>query len=1106
MRVVKYAKYNRTKAPLFQVKTLIIEQDGANYVLKAPLSEAAWAHISSFEKKYEELKKVYTKVVPVECELSKEGVRFPWVNGKSVTTDLEKYFNNIPKLLERMKYYIDRINDYNQECVKEFVVSEEYKKVFGDTAIDKGMAVSPANIDAIFDNFLVEGDTIKCIDYEWTFDFLVPCDYIKYRTLSYYYGSNKQYFDASLSEEEYYAYFGMSKEQCQCYAAMEDNFQQYAHGKNRKYIYTNNYVKKNVSMLGIMKDPMVMAKFVESDEEIIRLNEELSHALNDSVNTHEKLHETIEELKETHEKLHTTTDELVNTHEKLHEAYDNNSELSDKLNKKSQEYEDKVKEIVQKDQHIANYQATIAKYHKMAKNPIFATKVVGNVVARKSKDVAKKVLPHKVQRGLSVLKNEGFDVFMYKVNNQAKRADDYQTWIEQNEVNIRETSPLNYNPLISVVVPVYNVADNMLIECIESVLTQTYTNFELCLVDDCSTQESVRTVLKKHEDNPKIKIKYREKNGHISRTTNDGIAMATGEFIGLMDCDDLLAPNALYEMVKMLNEKDYDFIYSDEDKIDEAGENRRDPFFKPDWSPDTFMSYMYTCHFSVFRKSLIDELGGLRIGYEGSQDYDLVLRVMEKTRNIGHVPKILYHWRMRKESTASDLTAKPYIIESTIKAKTDALERRGLKGKLTCIDEITQYRVTYEPMGNPLVSIIIPSKDNYEVLRQCIESIKAKTTYPNYEIVVVDNGSNTENEAKYREMLEKHGCTYFHEFKDFNFSYMCNKGASLAKGEYFLFLNDDIEIPDGQGEWLSIMTGQAQVSYTGAVGAKLVYPGTNLIQHVGVLNLPIGPGHAFHRFDDSLNFYWGRNMLDYNFSIVTGACLMVKASKFEEIERFDESLPVAYNDVELCFKLLEHGYYNVLRNDIKLVHHESISRGYDESPEKAARLLRERNRLYEMHPNFKGGYDPCYNPNLTKDKGDFSLDISRIKMVANSGESVNIDDYKRTSKIKFSIDCFEQGVDDTRVTGWAFPDKENADSKLPVKLLFIRDDKKALMVDTAKIYRPDVAGAAGNKKVALSGFECSFNTRKILDGGHAYRMCIMIGKRFVVTDKKFVIN
>ena len=718
-----------------------------------------------------------------------------------------------------------------------------------------------------------------------------------------------------------------------------------------------------------------------------------------------------------------------------------------------------------------------------------------------------KLTRQNVERAFEVLKYEGIVSLVYKIKNYNKHLNIYEKWIEQNEADILETEKLQWYPKISVVVPVYNVDDRMLIECIESVRKQTYLNWELCLVDDCSTMENVRKTLRSYENYEKIKITYHNKNEHISKTTNDGISMATGEFVGLMDCDDYLSPNALYEMAKMLNKHpEYDFIYSDEDKVDEEGTERRDPFFKPDWSPDTFMSYMYTCHFSVFRKKILDQLGGERIGYEGSQDYDLVLRLMEKTMKIGHVPKILYHWRMRKESTASGMTAKPYIKNSTIKAKEDALNRRGLKGHLECIEDITQYRVVYEPQGSPLVSIIIPSKDNYEIIRQCVNSIKDNTSYKNYEIVIVDNGSSDKNKKLYQELAEKNRCVYHYEKKQFNFSYMCNEGAKIAKGEYFLFLNDDIEIPSSQKEWISRMLGQAQIFYTGAVGAKLLYPGTNLIQHAGVLNLHIGPGHAFHKFDDNLNCYWGRNILDYNYTIVTGACLLLQRNKFYEVKGFDESFPIAYNDVDLCFKLVEKEYYNVLRNDVILFHHESISRGYDISEEKKQRLQMEREHLYQKHPNFVD-YDPCYNPNLTQDKGDCSYNMEE-KIAFSDVEKLDcklIENLPDTD-IQYTIDEIMETNKQIKIRGWIYKKSVNTRKTYPKIILISKKKDICYSVSTYKEYRPDLGKAKIGKGSSFAGFVMVVDLQKGIIEPEDYYLKILYGKECVNTGKMIEID
>lgn len=673
------------------------------------------------------------------------------------------------------------------------------------------------------------------------------------------------------------------------------------------------------------------------------------------------------------------------------------------------------------------------------------------------------------KRMMRCLGKEGWHVFCYKLNHRLHKKNEYDMWMLQNEQQYKEPEQeLEYKPLISVVVPVYNVEPQMLTACIQSVQNQTYDNWELCLVDDCSTDARVRETLRQFEGVERIKIKYRSENGHISRTTNDGIAMAEGEFVALLDCDDLYAENALYEIAKKLNEDHtLDFIYSDEDKLSEDGTKRRNPFFKPDWSPDTFMSLMYTCHLAVYRKSLLDEMGGLRVGLEGSQDYDLVLRVMEKTNRIGHVPKILYHWREREESTANDISAKPYIIETTKKAKLEALERRGVKGHLEYIKDIVMFRVVYEVVGNPRVSIIIPSKDNYDILKQCLTSIRKETKYQNYEIIVVDNGSAEETHAKYTQMCKELECKYHYAPMEFNFSKMCNIGAHLADGQFLLFLNDDIRVEGA--EWLERMLGHAQQPHTGAVGCKLIYPNTNLIQHVGVVSFMVGPGHAFQRINDDLNCYWGRNKLEYNYSAVTGACLMIDRNKYDQVGGFSEQLPVAYNDIDLCFNLVEAGYYNVVRTDVRLYHYESISRGYDAvSQEKAARQQREMKKLYDRHPEFKG-YDPCYNPNLIGNSDNFSLRLLKVKEIETPEETQQV--LVEKGSLQYKVEEFtDEAV--VKISGWALNRKTLRAGALSVVLT--GQDKQQYIVKSERLYRPDVRDAFGKRRLAFAGFEAAF--------------------------------
>ena len=552
----------------------------------------------------------------------------------------------------------------------------------------------------------------------------------------------------------------------------------------------------------------------------------------------------------------------------------------------------------------------------------------------------------------------------------------YPKWIRDVESQIPHEDGLSYRPLISIIIPVYNIEDKYLRPCLDSCLNQTYEKIEICLADDNSPDPGVRKTLSEYEEKyENVHVEYRKENGRISENSNSALSLAKGEFIALVDDDDTLEPYSILEMVRYLNEHpDTDFLYSDEDMLSEDGKKRHDPRFKPDWSPDSFMSIMYTCHLCMLRRSLVLEVGGFDKRYDGAQDYDLIMKITERTDKVGHVPQILYHWREIEGSTAKDMSAKTYLNKATEDLKKAALERRGLKADIVWCDRkgVVQCYPVYHTESTDLVSIVIPSKDNYDVLKRCIESIYTVPAGVSFEVIVVDNGSNDENRAKYSALLEEHGASYFYEPLDFNFSRMCNIGASHARGNIILFLNDDIEVKGDN--WLSVMAGHAKLPHVGAVGCKLYYPGGSFIQHCGVVNTQAGPGHAFYKVDDSLVVaYGGRNLLPYNFSVVTGAALMVETAKYKEAGLFDESLAIAYNDVALCFSLLEKGYRNVLRPDVCLIHHESISRGVDEeSAEKTKRREAEMARLYEVHPEMKG-VDACYNSNFKPDCADFIL-------------------------------------------------------------------------------------------------------------------------------------
>ena len=582
----------------------------------------------------------------------------------------------------------------------------------------------------------------------------------------------------------------------------------------------------------------------------------------------------------------------------------------------------------------------------------------------------------KIKRRLEKVKRYGFlpVVKQYLHRKLYGRTLEYRRYMKEVEPSLWEERKNDGEILFSVCVPVYNCKINELRECVDSVLSQTYPNLELILSDDCSTDPAVKKALLSYRDEKRVKLVFRKENGGISRATNDAIKEAAGDFVCFMDCDDVLSPHALMEFYNYLSDHpETDLIYSDEDKLSEDSKRRFEPFFKPDWSPDTFMSLNYVNHFSAARRSLVNEVNGLRPEFDGAQDYDLYMRIIEKTTpdRIGHVPKILYHWRATSGSTAKDPNAKQYVFDRAKKLKEEAFKRQGIKAKAYFSPETYQVRALYEPPKDTLLSIIIPSKNNLSVLKNCIDSLSAEDG-TKYEIIIVDNGSNDNVRREIEAFSQENDIRYIYGRYEFNFSKMCNIGASEAKGDILLFLNDDTKLL--KKGTLSLMMGQALLPHTGAVGAKLLYPENKRIQHCGILNLSIGPSHALIGQSDDVHHYFDRNRVDYNFLSVTGACLMVERKKFDEAGGFDEALPVAYNDVDLCFSLFEKGYYNVLRTDAVFIHYESLSRGTDETPEKAKRREKELRKLYEKHPGLEGK-DPFYNPNLIRNGVDFQIGL-----------------------------------------------------------------------------------------------------------------------------------
>jgi len=587
--------------------------------------------------------------------------------------------------------------------------------------------------------------------------------------------------------------------------------------------------------------------------------------------------------------------------------------------------------------------------------------------------------PSLIKKFIKSVKKDGLKIAITKAKGSLHKSVDSSTYQYREpkltDNIVKEIKKFIQTPLVSIVMPVYNVDSKWLELAIRSIENQWYENWELCIVDDKSTKKETIKYLK-NINNPKIKIKFLKKNLNISGASNEALNLASGEYIALMDNDDELTPDALYEVVKVINEKNAEFIYSDEDKL-EMDVTFSNPYFKPDFAPDMFFSQNYISHLGVMKKSLIEKVDGFTIGLEGAQDYDLYLKIFEHTTKIYHIQKVLYHWRKIPGSTAAEFSDKSYAQEAGRKALINALKRRNIHGQAKDGVYPGTYKVEYEIESSPLVSIIIPFKDKAELLDMCIHSILEKSTYKNYEIIGISNNSEeSETFAMMKTLEEEDARIKFYEYNVlFNYSKINNYAVkNFAKGEHILLLNNDIEIISLK--WIEEMLMYSNRPDVGCVGAKLYYPNDTL-QHAGVIfGLGGVAGHSHKYFKKGNSGYFHRVDLVQNLSAVTAACLMIKRSIYNKLDGLDEeNLEIAFNDVDFCLRVKEKGYLNIFTPYAEAYHHESISRGAEDNPEKIARFNSEVAYMQQRHKELLQKGDPFYNKNLTLDREDFSLKI-----------------------------------------------------------------------------------------------------------------------------------
>lgn len=557
----------------------------------------------------------------------------------------------------------------------------------------------------------------------------------------------------------------------------------------------------------------------------------------------------------------------------------------------------------------------------------------------------------------------------------------YQAWIDRHEPDasalaVQRRRRFQRAPLISVIVPVYRTPPLFLKEMIQSVRRQTYGRWELCLAVGGKLEAGAERRLRRAAAwDKRLRVRFLRANLGIVGNSNAALGLATGDYIAFLDHDDRLPPFALFEIAAAVERTPgADFIYSDEDKLSTNGQSRSEPHFKPDFSPDTLRSYNYIAHFCAIKKSLLERTGGFRNGFDGSQDYDLILRATERARKIVHIPKILYHWRLHAHSTSFAVASKLYALQAARRALADHLRRCGLQGRVAAGQAESLYRIRYALTAPLKVTIIIPNRDQTDLLRRCVESILEKTEYTPYEIMIVDNRSTDPKTFRlYRQLQREHRNVRVLAWnKRFHYGAVNNFAVKKTDAPLILFCNNDIEVirPD----WLTSMAEFAQRPDVGAVGAKLYYPDRR-IQHAGVIvGLGGVAGHSHKHFPMDQPGYFRRLQVIQNLSAVTAACLLLRRSVFTEVNGFDPHYPLAFNDVDLCLKIRARGYLVVWTPYAELYHHESKTRGYEDTPAKIRRFQREFAYFRKKWRRFLKQGDPYYNPNLTLDREDFSLE------------------------------------------------------------------------------------------------------------------------------------
>lgn len=1072
MQKIVYSKFSNERNRELAIRTEIVQDDDLHVrcVKKTPLYDEGAEHVLNmltWEKMLAD-KYNHTNISINHGQRRENSVVFEYLEGKTLETVLDELYadGKYEELLVIFREYVDIIRKANGE--KSFRITDDFKKIFGELNLNKDLiAADVSNIDMVVGNIIIKDNRWNVIDYEWTFAFPIPVNFIIFRTIFYYvYATAKR---ESLKELGFYKMFDISDDERDTYLKMEESFQKFIISKivpvrdmynaiskgsvsfqkllnqhenisdktkvkvyfdygngfsedTAQWFYPKNKNDYQRIVVGVKSetkalrfDPAEQTCFVFIDKIIGKANcvyeidfqtkgmriGKNGYLFDDSdpwfstQNLKEGTYEVCFDFKIEMIDICLAEDlrlEFDSRQIELGVITDEKQSLSDKLQVNKNRLADltesldaETKRCISIEEQYAdlNHRLYMAEssFHEIQGSFCWKVTKPIRIVGMGIRAFFRK---HYFVKGF--LKNiKRFCVMgpkeMKRFNAEeriAKRSyhiyDEISVTCNMDELEAERKKTFSQSYKFSVVVPLYNTPELYLRKMIESVLYQTYDNLELCMADGSDkAHRYVKDICKEYRYYDKrIKYKKLKKNMGIADNTNECLKMATGDYIVLFDHDDFLHPSALYENMCQIENENADFIYSDENTFHETINDAFNPHYKPDFAPDTLRSNNYICHLSVFSYELYKKVGGFRKNFDGSQDYDMVLRLTENANKIVHIPKVLYYWRAHPASVAMNIHAKDYCIVSAKKALSEHLERIGLKGSVEDSSIISTYHIKYELKETPLISILIPNCDHKEDLQKCIESIYQKTTYGQFEIIIIENNSKSAEIFEYYEELEKeHSNINIVKWDShFNYSAINNYGARYAKGQYIVLLNNDVEVITEN--WLEEMLMYAQRADVGAVGVKLWYPDDTL-QHAGVF-LGVGgvAGHCMKGISKGDPGYFGRTTFVQDVSCVTAACMMIPKNVFDQIGGLDEKYEVAFNDVDLCMRIRKAGYLIVFDPYAELYHYESKSRGTDEEPEKRERFLSEVKRFQTQWREELIKGDPYYNPNLTLVRFDYT--------------------------------------------------------------------------------------------------------------------------------------